>query len=233
MKNIENFNTRAAKRSDNINLVIADANENFKKLNYNVQEVAILAEDYICAHFDIDWRINVVITSSLQWLRIPEDKVGGKTYASDFIILAVDADSSKIKTAEMLVHELAHAIRWGKNAEWSKDLFCELVNEGLAVCLEAEFAKTQSKKTIFLKTILNRSDKENRKLCDQLKPHFSDSHHDYDGIFFGNEKYVRWMGYSVGYFIVQQYLRKTGKTVFEIIDVSYDEVRKMMESFKP
>lgn len=60
------LSTSATKRSDNIKLVVADASEKFKKLNYDVQEAAILAEDYICAHFDIDWRINVVITSSLQ-----------------------------------------------------------------------------------------------------------------------------------------------------------------------
>lgn len=120
-----------------------------------------------------------------------------------------------------------------RNEASTASLFCELINEGLAVCIEAEFTKIQDEKTFFLKTILNRSDKENRKLYNQLKPHFGDSHYDYDGMFFGNEKHARWMGYSVGYFIVQQYLHKTNKTVFDVIDVSYDQVRRSMEYFSP
>ena len=69
----------------------------------------------------------------------------------------------------MLAHELAHAVRWGKNSEWSKDLFCELVSEGLAVHIEAEFAKTQKDRTFFLKTILAHDDNKNRKILKKLE----------------------------------------------------------------
>lgn len=172
-------------------------------------------------------------TSSLRWFTIVEDGVGGRTYASDFVILTIDSKkSTKVRTAEMLVHELAHAVRWGKNPELSENLFCELVNEGLAVCVEAEFAKTQDEKarTFFSNTILSRNEEENWNLFKELKSKFKNSRYDYDGIFFGNEKWSRWSGYSVGYYIVRKYLEKTERTIFEIIDTNYDEIWKAVGS---
>ncbi len=209
-----------------LSLVLADASGELSALDYGVRDAVSLAREFISRHFALDWRINVVATSGLRWLVVPEDGVGGKAYASDFVVLAIGADNStKAKAAEMLVHELAHAVRWGKNPEWSKDLFCELVSEGLAVAVEAEFARIQDEKTFFLETILGRNEEENQRLYTELKPHFRDRRYDYDGIFFGNETWPRWAGYSVGYYIVQKYLEKITKSIFEEIDVRYEKVR--------
>lgn len=209
---------------NNMQLLIADASQELNSLESLIKEGFELAERFFLANFGIDWGINVVATSSLQWLIIPEDGVGGKTYASDFIVLAINPSLvSGVKVSEMLAHELAHAVRWDKNSEWSRNLFCELVNEGLATYVEAEFAKEQSSKTFFLETVLSRNDDENRKMLEELRPEFSKEKYDYTGVFFGNEHYARWEGYSAGYYIVKRYLEITRKSVFEAISDRYDE----------
>lgn len=203
--------------------LFADANYSLDKISLPVAEITSVVEKFFSEYFQIEWGINVIITNSLPWLIIPEDGVGGKTYASDFVVLSIDQqNTTPAAISEMLVHELAHAIRWGKNPEWSKNLFCELVSEGLALHLEAEFAKTQSKKTFFLETILNRSNEENRRIFEKLEPEFEGTKYDYGGIFFGGRGWPRWAGYSVGYYIVGQYLQKTGKSIFDVIAEPFD-----------
>lgn len=49
---------------------------------------------------------------------------------------------------EMLVHELCHVARWGKNDEWMNTLFDGVINEGIATYFEAEFVK-DCKKSCF------------------------------------------------------------------------------------
>lgn len=206
--------------------LVADANYPLDGGVLFVDDVVAPVETFFARNLDIDWKINVIMTTSLPWLVIPEDGVGGRTYASDFVVVAVDPKNTvTAKISEMLAHELAHAVRWGKNSEWSEDLFCELVNEGLAVHFEAEFAKTQGSKTFFLGTILNRSDNENREIFERLRPRFEAEKYDYDEIFFDNGKLLRWMGYSAGYYIVGRYLEKTGKSVFDAIGDSYEDFR--------
>ncbi len=212
--------------SRTISLSVADANQSLSGLDFSLDEVTKLAGEFYARHFNLDWKINVIMTTILPWMIIPEDGVGGKTYANDFVVLSIDPDkAAEVSVAEMLVHELAHAVRWGKNPEWSSTLFREMVSEGLAVHMEAEFAKNQPDQTFFLKTILGRSEDENRKMCEKLKPDFEAEKYDYDEIFFGNDKYPRWVGYSVGYYIVKQYLEKTGKDIFEAIGERYDRFR--------
>lgn len=209
-----------------LHTLFADANYSLDKISLPVAEITSVVEKFFSEYFQIEWGINVIITNSLPWLIIPEDGVGGKTYASDFVVLSIDQqNTTPAAISEMLVHELAHAIRWGKNPEWSKNLFCELVSEGLALHLEAEFVKTQSKKTFFLEKILNHNDAENRAMFGRLKLEFVAERYDYDAIFFGNHQWPRWAGYSVGYYIVKEYLARTGKSVFDAIEDSYEDFR--------
>lgn len=164
--------------------LIADAGGSLG--SFWVDDVVSPVEKFFCEHLEVDWGINVIVTTSMPWMIIPEDGVGGRTYASDFVVLAVDrAKMTPDKCSEMLAHELAHAIRWGKNPERSRNLFCELVGEGLAVHVEAEFAKNRAEKTFSLETILGHSDEENRAMFEKLRPEFESTEYDYDGIFFG------------------------------------------------
>ena len=122
----------------------------------------------------------------------------------------------------MLVHELCHAARWGKNNERMTSLFDGIISEGIATYFEAEFIKNRNERTIFIQTILDRSDEENEKILDQLRDRLDSNEYDYNAIFFtGNNKLPRWSGYSLGFYLVKKYLEKTGKTIEEAFADKY------------
>ncbi len=54
-------------------------------------------------------------------------------------------------------------------------------------------------------------------LCDK-----TDAKYNYNEIFFNSRKLTRWAGYSVGYYMVKEYLRRTGKNIFDVLAEPYD-----------
>lgn len=158
---------------------------------------------------------------------IPEDGVGGYTYASNFIVSALDLKTMSIpRFKEMLVHELCHAARWGKNDEWMNTLFDGIISEGVATYFGTEFAKNNSEKQFFTRAMLERSDEENERILNELRGNLDDKNYDYQTIFFtGNDKLPRWSGYSLGYYLVKNYLEKTHKTIEEAFADKYKDFR--------
>ena len=129
----------------------------------------------------------------------------------------------------MLVHELCHAARWGKNNEWMTSLFDRIINEGIATYFEAEFIKNRNERTVFIQTILERPDEENEKILDQVRDRLDSNEYDYYGVFFtGNNKLPRWSGYSLGYYLVKKYLEKTGKTIEEAFADNYVDFKSIL-----
>jgi hypothetical protein len=122
----------------------------------------------------------------------------------------------------MLVHELCHAARWGKNNERITSLFDGIISEGIATYFEAKFIKNRNERTVFIQTILERPDEENEKILDQLRDRLDSNEYDYNAIFFtGNNKLPRWSGYSLGFYLVKKYLEKIGKTIEEAFADKY------------
>ena len=153
--------------------------------------------------------------------------MGGYTYASDFIVIFLDLKTMTIShLKEMLVHELGHAARWGKNDEWMNTLFDGMISEGIATYFGTEFAKNNSEKQFFTRAILERSDEENERILNELRGNLDDKNYDYQTIFFtGNDKLPRWSGYSLGYYLVKKYLEKTHKTIEEAFADKYEDFK--------
>lgn len=167
------------------------------------------AEEYVFPKLKIDWDIDVLVTNRIPMI-ISENGAGGYTFTADFIRIIIDDKKvTKNLISENIVHELCHAARWGKNDEWIKSLFDCLIFEGLACVLEVEFVKDKTEKSLFIKTILERTDDENKKILDLLQDKLDSNEYNYDEIFFnGNINLPRWAGYSVGYYLVEKYLEK-------------------------
>ena len=210
-----------------INVLLANANGNLDEIKDTILTAVKEVESYAFSKLKIDWNIDVVVTDSAYSIIIPEDGVGGQTYASNFIVSALDLKSMSIpRFKEMLAHELCHAARWGKNDEWMNTLFDGMISEGVATYFNAEFAKNNSEKRFFTKTILERSDEENEHILNELRGNLDDKHYDYNTIFFsGNDKLPRWSGYSLGYYLVKKYLEKTHKTIEEAFADKYEDFR--------
>jgi uncharacterized protein YjaZ len=206
-----------------INLFITEANNNLSAKKSLILNAVKVAEEYAFSKLKIDWDIDVVITNRVYEYVIPEDGVGGRTYASDFILISINEDKiTENILAETLVHELCHAARWGKNDEWMNTLFDGIISEGIATYFESEFVKDKSEKQLFLKTVVERSDEENKKIHEELRNQLGNERYDYQTIFFdGNDKLPRWSAYSLGFLTVKKYLEKSGKTIEEAFADKY------------
>ena len=198
-----------------INVLITHANGNLDSKVETIVKAVKEAECYVFPKLKIDWDIDLLVTNRLYDIIIPEDGVGGRTRTSDFIEFAIDEEkATENLISEMVAHELCHAARWGKNDEWINSLFDGVINEGIATYFEAEFVKDRTEKTVFIKTILERSDEENEKILEKLRSQLDSNYYDYDTIFFnGSNELPRWSGYSLGYYLVRKYLKKTGKKI--------------------
>lgn len=198
-----------------VNILLTEANGNLSDKKAIITSAIKTAEDFVFPKLKINWDIDMLVTNRLYDIIIPEDGVGGRTRTSDFIEFAINeekADENLI--SEMAVHELCHAARWGKNDEWIQSLFDGVINEGLATYLEAEFVKDRKEKTVFITTILKRTDEENEKILRNLRDQLDSNCYDYETVFYnGNDNLPRWSGYSLGYYLVKKYLERANKTI--------------------
>ena len=196
-------------------MLITCANGNLDSRVETIEKAVKEAECYVFPKLKIDWDIDLLVTNRLYDIIISEDGVGGHTQTSDFIELAIDEEkATENLISEMVVHELCHAARWGKNDEWINSLFDGVISEGIATYFEAEFVKDCTEKTVFIKTILKRGDEENEKILEKLCSQLDSKYYDYNTIFFnGSNELPRWAGYSLGYYLVRKYLKKTGKKI--------------------
>ena len=92
-----------------------------------------------------------------------------------------------------------------------------MIFEGLACTFEADFVKNKSEKALFIKTILERSDNENKNILALIQDKLGSNEYNYNEIFFnGNDELPCWSGYSLGYYLVKKYLEKTNKRIEDV-----------------
>lgn len=209
-----------------INILLTEANGDLLDKKEMIKTAVKTAEKYVFPKLKIDWDIDILVTNRIPMI-ISENGAGGYTFSADFIrIIIDDKKATENLISENVVHELCHAARWGKNDEWIKSLFDGLLFEGLACVLEDEFANNNPEKTLFIKTILERSDEENEKILAVVREKLDSNEYNYDEIFFnGNNKLPRWAGYSLGYYLVKKYLEKTNKRIEDAFDDKYADFK--------
>ena len=210
-----------------VNILLTEANGNLSDYKEIIIDAVKTAEEYVFPKLKVNWDIDVLVTNRLHDIIIPEDGVGGRARTSDFIEFAINEEkATKNLISEMVAHELCHAARWGKNDEWINSLFDGIISEGVATYLEADFVKDRKEKTVFIKTILERTNDENKKILEELRDQLESNYYDYDTIFFnGNDELPRWSGYSLGYYLVKKYLEKTNKKIEDAFADKYAEFK--------
>lgn len=140
---------------------------------------------------------------------IPEVGVGGMTYNPHFVVISIDSKfPNLINTLEnqlerSLIHELHHCARWSV-VGYGKTLLEAMVTEGLALHFVVEVTS-------------NDTDRWNTALTgDQMKTYFHKAKSEYHNIkynhsawFFGTSTDIpKWTGYSLGYDIINKYLKR-------------------------
>ena len=207
-------------------MLLTEANGNLSSSKEMIVGAVKTTEEYVFHKLKIDWDIDLLVTNRLYDIIIPEDGVGGRTRTSDFIEFAINEKATQNLISEMMAHELCHAARWGKNKECINSLFDGIISEGIATYLEAEFVKDREEKTVFIKTILERADNENKKILEKLRDQLDSNYYDYDTIFFnGDDELPRWSGYSLGYYLVKKYLEKINKKIEDAFADKYADFK--------
>ena len=214
-----------------INLLITDANKNLASEKHMIIDAVSEAEKYVFPKLKIGWNINLLVTNRIYDMVIPEDGVSGNTYTSDFIVMNIDEKNvTKEKLYEMVCHELCHAARWGKNDEWCNRLFDLIIMEGIATVFEKRAIDDKKYDgTFFIQTIDSRADEENQKILKKLRPKLDDT--EFDGrkiLVQPTDELLRWSGYSLGYYLVNKYLEKTGKKIEDVFALKYEDFRKAL-----
>ena len=71
-----------------------------------------------------------------------------------------------------------------------------------------------------------REDEINEKILEKLRDQLNLEKYDYETIFFnGSENLPRWSGYSLGYYLVKKYLKKTKKEIEDVFSDKYEDFR--------
>ncbi len=216
-----------------LELMLANANGNLSSVTPVVEAAAIRAENFVREKLKADYGINMIV-AEMDLFLIPEDGVGGRTYRADFVLVTLDLKKklSEDILYEIFCHELCHAVRWGANPEYMMTLFDGLISEGIATVFEELATANNKSRQVFLDTIINRSDEDNKKVLSALQPHLENSNYNYDEIFFGgNAELPRWAGYSAGYYLVKQYLQTTGKTIEQAFADKYTDFKVILNCF--
>lgn len=140
---------------------------------------------------------------------IPEEGIGGLSWGSDWVRIDVDPNYKKgvaKAIAEnmpgMIAHELHHVCR-GSSVGYGDTLGEALVTEGLAQLFE-EFLYP-NRKVIYAHYL---TPKEVSQAWKKAQPLLKSKQYNHGDWFFGKDELKRWTGYSLGYDIVQQYIKK-------------------------
>lgn len=103
---------------------------------------------------------------------------------------------------ETIAHEYNHAVWYHHHGDKQQTLFDSMIIEGLA-----EHFREQTVGGEIAPWCNALNEKECKLILNQLKPYL-DKTDMYESVFFGNEQYKKWTGYSIGYWLIGQYLKK-------------------------
>lgn len=150
--------------------------------------------------------VEVVIFSSIPEYVIPEIGLGAYTTLQGAIIVNIDfsrRDTMKVIQKELpstLYHEFSHVVRSSVYKNLYATLIESIITEGIASYVEKKISR---KKVPYIEPIRNE-----RKYWVQLRKAMDRNAYDHGKWFFGTKKLPRWIGYRLGYLIVDSSMKQ-------------------------
>ncbi|MCB9798557.1 hypothetical protein H6758_02435 [Candidatus Nomurabacteria bacterium] len=157
---------------------------------------------------------------------VPETGIGGYTPDAYTIYLSLDANFKNFKEnlileiPKTIAHEYHHSLRWN-GPGYGNTLGEAIISEGLADHFQMELLGGKPQPWC---TALSENGLAN--LQPIATKEYWTSPYDHASWFFGNPdlNIPRWAGYSLGFYLVKQYLDKTGQKAAKLYDISAKEV---------
>lgn len=150
--------------------------------------------------------IDIVVSDNPQ-ASIPHLGIGGYAPTAHLIYISIDPGFKPISTPlkeikRTLSHELHHCLRWA-NPGYGATLLEAVITEGLADHFELQITKRSPQKW---SVSLNKT--ELKIWLDKAKKEFNDKEYNHAEWFYGSKRIPKWTGYSLGYYLVTEYLKK-------------------------
>lgn len=169
--------------------------KSFEKISYILENVIKLPD------------IDIVVADNPE-SAIPETGVGGYAPTANIIYISINPEHPNIESnvgyeiESTITHEVHHCARW-KSIGYGESLLEAIISEGLADHFDIEINGGDPKpwsiaiKGEILEDLIGKGKKE-----------FNNTNYNHSKWFFGSEDVQRWAGYSMGYKIVKDYLKK-------------------------
>lgn len=165
--------------------------------------------------------VEIVIIQAQEFFVIPELGIAGSAIGKSCIEIKIDfsrKDLNKIIEVEIpatIYHELSHLVRENK-LECRNTLLESMVSEGIACYIE---------KSVFSREIpyiLPIKDEDS--FWSTAKEFFDDSNYNHAIWFFGSGSLPKWIGYRLGYILVEKYMQKNNKVLSELCIIPSQEI---------
>lgn len=143
---------------------------------------------------------------------IPEIGIGGHAMTANYVVISLDHEFNNFKKTleseltDTLAHELSHAVRWQKIEYPYNNLLEALITEGLADHFANQITKRED---LHLWDKVLTSGQVSKLLKKAKEEYFNKNYNHYEWFFGSKEKGIpRWTGYTLGYSLVAEYLKK-------------------------
>ena len=151
-----------------------------------------------------------------------EGVVGYSDWKNTLLLMVSRTEKWKDTLKITLFHELAHALEL--NYTHRKTIEDDIIFEGIAEHFAEHFAETKSNIVTAI------SEKQVKQILLEIKPKLKSTDNQlFRELFYGEGKYPKWAGYTIGYNIVSKYLDKHPKKWSEIIKIKPSKIMKDSE----
>lgn len=174
--------------------------------------------------FKYEKSVETVIFASSPEFVIPETGIGAHALLQGDIVINIDfsrKDALSViqkELASTIYHEFSHVVRQSVNKKLFDNLFESLIAEGIASYIEA---------TLFSKNVPYVSPiKNEKKYWIGAQKDFNNSKYDHYEWFFGTKKLPRWIGYRLGYLLINSFTEKNKLSISKLTRIKSSEVLK-------
>lgn len=168
-----------------------------------------------------DCRVEVIIIEAQDFFVIPQLGITGSAIGKSCIEIKIDFSRNdlrniiEVEIPATIYHELSHLVR-ENSLGYRNTLLDSIISEGVACYIEKSVIPREIP---YIQPI-----KDENSLWSKAKESFNDSKYNHSVWFFGAGELPNWIGYRLGYLLVEKYMKKHNKELSELSIIPSKEI---------